>query len=107
MAHDESRCTFWTSQRNSGKFQLADHKLAKRIITAVILIPIVVVVVYVGPSWLVAIIAAAVALLERMEYCPRAARIGLRQDQRCRRHDTAALNAVDSRVGCTVRARLR
>src|SRR5579863_596815 len=101
MAHDESRCTFWTSQRNSGKFQLADHKLAKRIITAVILIPIVVVVVYVGPSWLVAIIAAAVALLAMMEFFKLAAGMGLRSLRIWTMICAAALFAVQWLAGGT------
>ncbi|MFZ0213105.1 MAG: phosphatidate cytidylyltransferase [Candidatus Acidiferrales bacterium] len=52
--------------------------MLKRIATAAILIPIVVVVVYWGPSWIVAIFAAAVALLAMIEFFKLTAQIGLR-----------------------------
>jgi len=50
----------------------------KRIATAAILIPIVVVVVYWGPSWLVATVAAIVALLAMVEFFKLTAQMGLR-----------------------------
>ena len=52
--------------------------MLKRIATAAILIPIVVVVVYWGPSWLVATVAAIVALLAMVEFFKLTAQMGLR-----------------------------
>src|SRR5579863_4036320 len=52
--------------------------MLKRIITAAILIPVVVFLVYWGPSWIVAILAAAVALLAMFEFFKLAAQMGLR-----------------------------
>lgn len=52
--------------------------MLKRIATAAILIPVVVIVVYWGPSWLVAILAAAVALLALLEFFKLSAQMGLR-----------------------------
>lgn len=52
--------------------------MLKRIITAVILIPVVVVLVYLGPSWLVAIVAAVVALLAIREFFRITSQMGLR-----------------------------
>ncbi|HEV2298714.1 MAG TPA: phosphatidate cytidylyltransferase [Candidatus Acidoferrales bacterium] len=49
-----------------------------RIATAAILIPLVVVVVYWGPSWLVAVLAALVALLALFEFFKLSAQMGLR-----------------------------
>jgi phosphatidate cytidylyltransferase len=55
--------------------------MLKRIITAAILIPVVVVVVYWGPSWLVAVLAALVALLALQEFFKLSAQMGLRAFQ--------------------------
>jgi phosphatidate cytidylyltransferase len=52
--------------------------LIKRIITGAILIPIVVVLVYWGPAWLVTSIAAVVALLAMKEFFDLCARMGLK-----------------------------
>ena len=52
--------------------------MIKRIVTAAILIPIVVALVWLGPSWLVAIIAAAVALLALFEFFKLTAKMGMR-----------------------------
>lgn len=52
--------------------------MLKRIATAAILIPIVVAVVYWGPSWLVAILAAIVGLLAMFEFFKLTAQMGLR-----------------------------
>lgn len=52
--------------------------MIKRILTAAILIPIVVVLVYIGPTWLVAIAAAVVALLAMMEFFRLASQVGMR-----------------------------
>jgi len=52
--------------------------LIKRIITGAVLIPIVVVLVYWGPAWLVTSIAAVVALLAMKEFFDLCARIGLK-----------------------------
>ncbi|HEV2491411.1 MAG TPA: phosphatidate cytidylyltransferase [Candidatus Acidoferrales bacterium] len=55
--------------------------MLKRILTAAILIPIVVIVVYWGPSWLVAVLAALVALLALHEFFKLSAQMGLRAFQ--------------------------
>ena len=52
--------------------------MIKRIITAVILIPAVVALVYLGPSWLVAIVAAVVALLALKEFFRLTSQMGMR-----------------------------
>lgn len=52
--------------------------MIKRIITGAILIPIVVALVYFGPSWLVAMVAAVVGLLAMMEFFRLTAQIGMR-----------------------------
>lgn len=52
--------------------------LLKRIVTAAILIPIVVILVYWGPSWLMAIAAGVVALLAMMEFFQLTAQMGMR-----------------------------
>lgn len=52
--------------------------LIKRIATAAILIPVVVGMVYWGPSWLVAIAAGAVALLALVEFFKLTAQMGMR-----------------------------
>jgi phosphatidate cytidylyltransferase len=52
--------------------------LIKRIITAVVLIPAVVALVYLGPSWLVAIVAAVVALLALAEFFRLTSQMGMR-----------------------------
>lgn len=52
--------------------------MLKRIVTGAILIPIVLLVVYWAPSWVVAIVAAAVALLATMEFFKLTAGMGLR-----------------------------
>jgi phosphatidate cytidylyltransferase len=52
--------------------------LVKRIVTGAILIPVVVALVYLGPSWLVAIAAAVVALLAMIEFFKLTAQMGLR-----------------------------
>jgi phosphatidate cytidylyltransferase len=52
--------------------------LIKRIITGAILIPVVVALVYFGPSWLVAIAAAVVALLAMIEFFKLTSQMGLR-----------------------------
>lgn len=52
--------------------------MLKRIITAVILIPVIVALVYLGPAWLVAIVAAVVALLAMREFFKLSAQMGLR-----------------------------
>ncbi|HKW88385.1 MAG TPA: phosphatidate cytidylyltransferase [Candidatus Acidoferrales bacterium] len=55
--------------------------MLKRVITAAVLIPIVVVVVYWGPSWLVAVLAALVALLALQEFFKLSSQMGLRAFQ--------------------------
>ena len=55
--------------------------MLKRIATAAVLIPVVVVVVYWGPSWLVAVLAALVALLALFEFFKLSAQMGLRAFQ--------------------------
>jgi phosphatidate cytidylyltransferase len=52
--------------------------LIKRIVTGAILIPIVVALVYFGPSWLVTIVAGVVGLLAMMEFFRLSAQMGLR-----------------------------
>lgn len=52
--------------------------MIKRVITGAILIPIVVVLVYWAPSWLVTVIAAIVALLAMKEFFDLCARMGLK-----------------------------
>lgn len=52
--------------------------MLKRVLTAVVLIPVVVALVYLGPSWLVAIIAAVVALLAIREFFKMTSQMGLR-----------------------------
>ncbi|MFZ3247117.1 MAG: phosphatidate cytidylyltransferase [Candidatus Acidiferrales bacterium] len=52
--------------------------MVKRIVTGAILIPVVVALVYLGPSWLVAIAAAVVALLAMIEFFKLTAQMGLR-----------------------------
>ncbi|HEV2288094.1 MAG TPA: phosphatidate cytidylyltransferase [Candidatus Acidoferrales bacterium] len=52
--------------------------MLKRIATAAILIPIVVLVVYWGPSWLVAALAAVVGLLAMFEFFKLTSQMGLR-----------------------------
>ncbi len=52
--------------------------MLKRIVTGAVLIPIVVLAVYWAPSWVVAIVAAAVALLATMEFFKLTAQMGLR-----------------------------
>lgn len=52
--------------------------MLKRILTAAVLIPIVVVLVYWGPSWFVAVLAALVALLALFEFFKLSAQMGLR-----------------------------
>lgn len=52
--------------------------MVKRIVTGAILIPAVVALVYLGPSWLVAIAAAVVALLAMIEFFKLTAQMGLR-----------------------------
>ena len=52
--------------------------MVKRIVTAAILIPVVAALVYLGPSWLVAIAAAVVALLAMVEFFKLTAQMGLR-----------------------------
>lgn len=52
--------------------------MIKRIITGAILIPIVVALVYFGPSWLVAIVAAVVGLLAMVEFFRLTAQMGMR-----------------------------
>ena len=52
--------------------------MLKRIITAAVLIPIVVIAVYWGPSWLVAVLAALVALLALLEFFKLSEQMGLR-----------------------------
>ncbi|MGC1106530.1 MAG: phosphatidate cytidylyltransferase [Candidatus Acidiferrales bacterium] len=52
--------------------------MVKRIITAAILIPIVVAVVYLGPAWLVAIAAGVVALLAMVEFFKLTSQMGMR-----------------------------
>lgn len=52
--------------------------MVKRIVTAAILIPVVVGVVYWGPTWLVAALAMAVALLALVEFFKLTAQMGLR-----------------------------
>ena len=55
--------------------------MLKRILTAAVLIPVVVIVVYWGPSWLVAVLAALVALLALHEFFKLSAQMGLRAFQ--------------------------
>ncbi|HEV2342379.1 MAG TPA: phosphatidate cytidylyltransferase [Candidatus Acidoferrales bacterium] len=55
--------------------------MLKRILTAAVLIPVVVIVVYWGPSWLVAVLAAFVALLALREFFKLSAQMGLRAFQ--------------------------
>ena len=52
--------------------------MVKRIITAAILIPAVVALVYLGPSWLVAVVAAVVALLAVVEFFKLTSQVGMR-----------------------------
>ncbi|MFZ0921547.1 MAG: phosphatidate cytidylyltransferase, partial [Candidatus Acidiferrales bacterium] len=52
--------------------------MVKRIVTAAILIPVVVALVYLGPSWLVAIAAGVVALLAMVEFFKLTSQMGLR-----------------------------
>ncbi|MGB6484139.1 MAG: phosphatidate cytidylyltransferase [Candidatus Acidiferrales bacterium] len=52
--------------------------MVKRIVTAAILIPIVVAVVYLGPAWLVAIAAGVVALLAMVEFFKLTSQMGMR-----------------------------
>ncbi|MHB8753970.1 MAG: phosphatidate cytidylyltransferase [Candidatus Acidiferrales bacterium] len=52
--------------------------MLKRILTAAILIPVVVFLVYWGPPWLVAILAAAVALLAILEFFKLTSLMGMR-----------------------------
>lgn len=52
--------------------------MIQRIVTGALLIPVVVVLVYWGPSWLVAMIAAAVALAAIREFFKLGSRMGLR-----------------------------
>ncbi|HEV2421004.1 MAG TPA: phosphatidate cytidylyltransferase [Candidatus Acidoferrales bacterium] len=52
--------------------------MVKRIITGAILIPAVVALVYLGPSWLVAIVAAVVALLAVKEFFKLTSQVGMR-----------------------------
>jgi len=51
--------------------------MLKRIVTGAVLIPIVVLAVYWAPTWVVAIVAAAVALLATMEFFKLTAQMGL------------------------------
>ncbi len=52
--------------------------MLKRILTAAILIPIVVALVWLGPPWLLAAVAAAVAILALIEFFELGERVGLR-----------------------------
>jgi|SRR5579863_1888953 len=52
--------------------------MLKRILTAAILIPIVVALVWLGPPWLLAAVAAAVAILALIEFFELGDRVGLR-----------------------------
>ncbi len=52
--------------------------MLKRVITAAILIPLIVALVYLGPSWLVAVVAAAVGLLAIREFFKLTSQMGLR-----------------------------
>jgi phosphatidate cytidylyltransferase len=51
--------------------------LTKRIVTGAILIPIVVLLVYFGPSWLVAVVAGVVGLLAMIEFFRLTAQMGM------------------------------
>jgi phosphatidate cytidylyltransferase len=53
-------------------------RMLKRVATAAVLIPIVVILVYEGPSWLVAFLAALVALLALIEFFKLTSQIGMR-----------------------------
>lgn len=65
--------------------------MIRRIVTAAILIPIVVALVYFGPSWLVAITAAAVVLIALFEFFKLTAQMGMRAFQTWTMICTAAL----------------
>lgn len=72
--HEAALCAF----RVVGGRPLTVFALIKRIATGAILIPLVVVLVYFAPSWLVAIVAAVVAWLAMMEFFRLTAQMGMR-----------------------------
>ena len=75
--------------------------LIKRIVTGAILIPIVVALVYFGPSWLVAIVAAVVGLLAMMEFFRLTAQMGMRAFRRWTMLCAAALFCAQWLAGTT------
>ncbi|HEV2617288.1 MAG TPA: phosphatidate cytidylyltransferase [Candidatus Acidoferrales bacterium] len=75
--------------------------MLKRIVTGAILIPIVVLVVYWAPTWVVAIVAAAVALLAMMEFFKLTAQMGLRAFREWTMICTAVLFGVQWLLGVT------
>ena len=75
--------------------------MLKRIVTGAILIPIVVLVVYWAPSWVVAIVAAGVALLATVEFFKLAAQMGLRAFRKWTLICTAGLFGVQWLLGIT------
>lgn len=75
--------------------------MLKRIVTGAVLIPIVVLVVYWAPSWVVAIVGAAVALLAMMEFFKLTAQMGLRAFRKWAMVCTVGLFGVQWLLGIT------
>ncbi|MGH9711562.1 MAG: hypothetical protein ACRD37_13555, partial [Candidatus Acidiferrales bacterium] len=75
--------------------------MLKRIVTGAVLIPIVVLIVYWAPSWVVAIVAAAVALLAMMEFFKLTAQMGLRAFRKWTMVCTVGLFGVQWLLGIT------
>lgn len=73
----------------------------KRIATAAVLIPIVVIVVYWGPPWLVALLAGVVGLLAMIEFFKLAAQMGMRAFRAWTMICAAGLFCVQWLVGAT------